>query len=137
MPKIFYLWFLIISFTWGAIPLAGVDLWVCFGTKIWECTSFNKVSILLLFIKTSFLFLTTKWIWTEMLPKPLTPLHSKTPESAKVTPLIFKVFLFGRNRSHIEISWSSWYHSMMGFGFPIIGQFNLTVSSSSATYFSV
>ena len=35
------------------------------------------------------------------------PLHSKTPESARVTPLIFKVFRLIRNRSRSHMEWIS------------------------------
>ena len=141
----------------GGIPLEGVDLkkskfrlwffkgkkglritYLCgtWGTKMCEWASLSNVSILLLFMRPSLRFLTNKWIWTERLPKPLTPLHSKTPESAKVTPLILSVLRFVRKRSHIlGISWSSWYHSMMGLGVPTMGQWSLTTSSSSTMYF--
>ena len=112
--------------------------WGKISIEMGEWTSLSSVSILLLFIRPSLRFLTDKWIWTDKLPKPLTPLHSKTPESAKLTPLILRDFRLVRNRSLIGLmSWSSWYHSMIGFGKPLIGQFSLTTSSSWATYFSL
>ena len=49
-----------------------------------EWTALSSVSILLLFIRPSLQFLTDKCIWTDKLPKLLTPLHSKTPKSEKV-----------------------------------------------------
>ncbi len=130
-------WTEVVCMICGAIPVAGVGLWAWCGTRIWEWTSLSSVSILLLFISPSLRFLTIKWICTETLPNPFTPLHSKMPVSAKLTPRILSVFRLLRKRSHMGwISWSSWYHSMIGLGLPLIGQLSLTTSSSSATYFS-
>ena len=58
--------------------------WGKISIEMGEWTSLSSVSILLLFIRPSLRFLTDKWIWTDKLPKPLTPLHSKTPKSEKV-----------------------------------------------------